>query len=87
MILAARQAPAAARLEVLRDYARRFSGRGDPPVDETVLYAVDLMDRAKALRLEHDGRTYYFCSEHCMNRFAAERGRPAGEPHHAAAHR
>jgi hypothetical protein len=31
------------------------------------------VDRAKALRLEHGGRTYYFCSEHCMRRFQAER--------------
>jgi len=31
------------------------------------------VDRAKALRLEHGGRTYYFCSEHCMSRFQAER--------------
>jgi len=31
------------------------------------------VDRAKALRLEHEGRTYYFCSEHCMTRFQAER--------------
>jgi uncharacterized protein len=31
------------------------------------------VDRAKALRLEHGGRTYYFCSEHCMGRFQAER--------------
>ena len=30
------------------------------------------VDRAKALRLEHEGRTYYFCSEHCMTRFQAE---------------
>jgi uncharacterized protein len=45
------------------------------------------VDRAKALRLEHEGRTYYFCSEHCMSRFQAERGRPAvGGPHHAPAH-
>jgi len=31
------------------------------------------VDRAKALRLEHEGHTYYFCSEHCMTRFQAER--------------
>ena len=30
------------------------------------------VDRAKALRLEHEDRTYYFCSEHCMTRFQAE---------------
>ena len=46
------------------------------------------VDRAKALRLEHEGRTYYFCSEHCMSRFQAERGRPAVDgPHRAPAHR
>jgi uncharacterized membrane protein YraQ (UPF0718 family)/YHS domain-containing protein len=31
------------------------------------------VDRERALRLEHEGRTYYFCSEHCMSRFQAER--------------
>jgi hypothetical protein len=27
------------------------------------------VDRSKALRLEHDGTTHYFCSEHCRQRF------------------
>jgi uncharacterized membrane protein YraQ (UPF0718 family)/YHS domain-containing protein len=31
------------------------------------------VDRTKALRLEHDGGTFYFCSEHCLRRFQAER--------------
>ena len=31
------------------------------------------VDRAKAFRLDHDGRTDYFCSEHCLRRFQAER--------------
>ena len=31
------------------------------------------VDRTKALRLEHDGTTSYFCSEHCMSRFQAQR--------------
>jgi uncharacterized protein len=45
------------------------------------------VDKERARRIEHDGRTYYFCSEHCMGRFLAERGRPAsGGPHHAPAH-
>jgi hypothetical protein len=45
------------------------------------------VDRAKALRLEHEGRTSYFCSEHCMHRFQAGRERPAvGGPQHAPAH-
>jgi uncharacterized protein len=30
------------------------------------------VDRSKALRLEHDGTTYYFCSEHCRQRFQAD---------------
>jgi Cu+-exporting ATPase len=30
------------------------------------------VDRAKALRLEHAGRTYFFCSEHCRGRFEAD---------------
>src|SRR3954447_16126247 len=29
------------------------------------------VDRAKALRLEHAGHTYYFCSEHCRSQFQA----------------
>jgi uncharacterized protein len=30
------------------------------------------VDRAKAVRVEQDGRTSYFCSEHCARAFAAE---------------
>ena len=30
------------------------------------------VDRAKALRLEHAGHTYYFCSEHCRSQFEAD---------------
>ena len=30
------------------------------------------VDRDKAVTLERDGRTYYFCSEHCRHRFEAE---------------
>jgi uncharacterized membrane protein YraQ (UPF0718 family)/YHS domain-containing protein len=29
-------------------------------------------DRAKALQLEHRGKTFYFCSEHCRHQFEAE---------------
>ena len=29
------------------------------------------VDRSKALRLEHDGTTHYFCSEHCRDQFQA----------------
>jgi uncharacterized membrane protein YraQ (UPF0718 family)/YHS domain-containing protein len=32
------------------------------------------VDRAKALRLEHEGRTHFFCSEGCRERFEQERG-------------
>jgi uncharacterized membrane protein YraQ (UPF0718 family)/YHS domain-containing protein len=30
------------------------------------------VDRAKALRLEHAGQTYFFCSEHCRSAFEAD---------------
>ena len=30
------------------------------------------VDRAKALTAEHDGHTYYFCSQHCRERFEAD---------------
>jgi uncharacterized protein len=36
------------------------------------------VDRAKALRLERDGTTHFFCSEHCMSRFEAERQAAGG---------
>jgi uncharacterized protein len=32
------------------------------------------VDRAKAVRLEHGGRTQFFCSEHCARTFAARAG-------------
>jgi YHS domain-containing protein len=49
------------------------------------------VDRAKALRLEHAGRTYYFCSEHCRGQFEADpdgytRGKPEGAVAPAAGH-
>jgi uncharacterized protein len=40
------------------------------------------VDRSKALRLEHAGRTYFFCSEHCRGQFEAD---PDGYIHGAAA--
>ncbi len=33
------------------------------------------VDEATALRAERDGKTYYFCSEHCRKKFFAA---PAG---------
>jgi uncharacterized membrane protein YraQ (UPF0718 family) len=50
-------------------------GVTDPVCEMTV-------DRAKALTLEHQGRTYYFCSEECRAEFAA---RPEGFAGAAAA--
>jgi len=45
------------------------------------------VDRSKALTLEHAGRTYYFCSEHCRSQFEREsrgaahrHGEPVPEP-------
>jgi uncharacterized protein len=51
--------------------ARR--GATDPVCGMTV-------DRAKAVTLEADGRTLYFCSEHCRSAYAADR--PAVPAHH-----
>jgi uncharacterized membrane protein YraQ (UPF0718 family)/YHS domain-containing protein len=50
------------------------------------------VDRAKGLKAEHAGRTFVFCSEHCLHRFQADPeryagGRGAGGAHeHAHAH-
>jgi YHS domain-containing protein len=41
-------------------------GATDPMCGMTV-------DRSKALRLEHDGVTYYFCGPGCRDRFEATR--------------
>jgi uncharacterized membrane protein YraQ (UPF0718 family)/YHS domain-containing protein len=46
------------------------------------------VDRSKALRAAHAGRTYFFCSEGCRAEFEADpdtyaRGRPATAPAHA----
>ena len=38
------------------------------------------VDRSKALTLERDGRTFYFCSEHCRSEFERESG-GAAHPH------
>lgn len=48
------------------------------------------VDRGKAMTAEHAGKTFYFCSNHCLHtfetdpdRYAQQRGGPAG---HQAAH-
>jgi uncharacterized protein len=42
------------------------------------------VDKGKALRLERDGRTYFFCSEHCRSAFASghEQAHDGGDAHH-----
>jgi YHS domain-containing protein len=62
-------------------------GATDPTCGMTV-------DKATALRLELDGRTHYFCSEHCRAAFAAKAsgreqahdGADAHDHDHAAQH-
>jgi uncharacterized protein len=47
------------------------------------------VDRTKALRVEHAGRTYFFCSEHCRSQFQADPGaytRRGARPAEAHAH-
>jgi YHS domain-containing protein len=51
----------------------RRRGATDPVCGMTV-------DRAKAVTLEEDGRTVYFCSEHCRHAYAS------GHTHAPAAH-
>jgi uncharacterized protein len=41
------------------------------------------VDRAKALRAQRDGATYYFCSEHCRSKFLAS---PTHAPNTSPAH-
>jgi uncharacterized membrane protein YraQ (UPF0718 family)/YHS domain-containing protein len=48
-------------------------GATDPVCGMTV-------DRSTALTAEHDGHTFYFCSEHCRHKFTAEPERYAGRP-------
>jgi uncharacterized membrane protein YraQ (UPF0718 family)/YHS domain-containing protein len=41
------------------------------------------VDKGKALRLEHDGHAYYFCSEHCRAAFSGrDQAHDRGQPHH-----
>src|SRR4051794_17211041 len=49
MILEARKVPAERRMPVLHDAASRYRRPGDPPVEETVQYALRLLDKTEAL--------------------------------------
>ena len=44
------------------------------------------VDRTTAVRLEHDGTTHYFCSEHCRQRFLAQRAATGTDEPHWATH-
>jgi len=49
------------------------------------------VDRSKALRVEHAGRSYFFCSESCRDQFLANpdgygKREPEAAPEHAAGH-
>jgi YHS domain-containing protein len=37
------------------------------------------VDRVKALRAEHAGRSFFFCSEHCLSEFTSDPDRYAAE--------
>jgi Cu+-exporting ATPase len=37
------------------------------------------VDRSKALKTEHAGQTYHFCSEHCRHGFLADPKHHAGQ--------
>ena len=49
VILEARQRPDELRMPVLYDAARRYSSPSDPPVEDTVGIAIEIMDVAEAL--------------------------------------
>ena len=49
MILEARKVEPEKRMVVLHDAARRYKQQGDPPVEETVQYALRLLDKSEAL--------------------------------------
>lgn len=51
--------------------ALALSCGGSPPATATVKDPVCKMnvDPAQALKVERDGKTYYFCSEHCKEQF------------------
>lgn len=36
-----------------------------------------LVPKQQAVKHEHEGKTYYFCSEKCCNQFVAEKGKGA----------
>jgi YHS domain-containing protein len=57
----------------------RRRGAVDPVCGMTV-------DRAKAVTLDEDGRTVYFCSEHCRHAYAAGDRDPARARAHSHAH-
>jgi len=37
------------------------------------------VDESSGLRLDYEGRPYYFCSQHCAEKFAKEHGIPHGQ--------
>jgi uncharacterized protein len=57
----------------------RRRGATDPVCGMTV-------DREKAVTLDDDGHTVYFCSEHCRHAYVAGRREPAGAHAHSHAH-
>ena len=40
------------------------------------------IDKSKAVTLEKDGKTYYFCSDNCKNKFEKQGGMKTGEMAH-----
>jgi len=43
-----------------------------------------MVDKSQAVTLEKDGRTYYFCSEHCRRQFQSQAGGAPAHGKHAA---
>jgi Cu+-exporting ATPase len=52
--------------------ANPFRVMGAAPAAKDPVCGMSVVPERAAGKVEHEGRTYYFCSEHCARRFAAE---------------
>lgn len=51
--------------------------RGDAKRHKDPVCGMDVLEDSAFGKLDHDGQTYYFCSEHCVSRFKGEPGKYA----------
>ena len=51
---------------------RRESHDAGVPTHKDPVCGMDVLETSAFGKLDHDGQPFYFCSEHCLNRFKAE---------------